>query len=209
MKLENLGAFLTWHLRRENILTGDFLSEFDCPCWISCQTWKRIKMLFFHLLDTAILNSYILLPSCGGKKISHGDFQLALLRNMMAEARQQQWLDRPVGRPPTASVNISRLDTSSISTGLVQWRQDAAVCAVWEVWQGKRAYNISSVMWPYAVIKCVLWIITQRSDCKILHMLPLYTNLKPGNTVSVKQSEFSQFLDTYFVYLGNKHRQHF
>jgi len=40
----------------------------------SCQTWKWMKKLFFLLLDLAIVNSYILLSSCGGKKISHRDF---------------------------------------------------------------------------------------------------------------------------------------
>jgi hypothetical protein len=38
------------------------------------QTWKWTKKLFFHLLDLAILNSYILLSSCVGKKISHREF---------------------------------------------------------------------------------------------------------------------------------------
>jgi hypothetical protein len=32
------------------------------------QTWKWTKKLFFHLLDLAILNSYILLSSCVGNK---------------------------------------------------------------------------------------------------------------------------------------------
>jgi hypothetical protein len=41
---------------------------------VSRCTWKWTKKLFFHLLDLAILNSYILLSSCGGKKISHRDF---------------------------------------------------------------------------------------------------------------------------------------
>jgi len=36
----------------------------------SRRTWKWTKKLFFHLLDLAIVNSYILLSSCGGKKIS-------------------------------------------------------------------------------------------------------------------------------------------
>jgi len=35
----------------------------------SRRTWKWRK-LFFHLLDLATVNSYILLSSCGGKKIS-------------------------------------------------------------------------------------------------------------------------------------------
>ena len=40
----------------------------------SHRTWKWTKKLFFHLSDLAIVNSYILLSSCGGKKISHRDF---------------------------------------------------------------------------------------------------------------------------------------
>jgi hypothetical protein len=34
------------------------------------RTIKWMKKLFFQLLDLAILNSYILHSSCGGKKIS-------------------------------------------------------------------------------------------------------------------------------------------
>jgi len=40
----------------------------------SHRTWKWTKKNLFHLLDLAIVNSYILLSSCGGKKISHRDF---------------------------------------------------------------------------------------------------------------------------------------
>ena len=47
----------------------------------SRRTWKWTKKLFFHLLDLAIVNSYILLSSCGGKKISHRDFHLTLIRD--------------------------------------------------------------------------------------------------------------------------------
>jgi hypothetical protein len=56
----------------------------------SRRTWKWTKKLFLHLLDLAIVNSYVLLSSCGGKKISHRDFQLALLRNMLEVAGQEQ-----------------------------------------------------------------------------------------------------------------------
>lgn len=79
---------------------------------ISCWTWKWMNKLFFHLFDLAILNSYILLPSCCGKKISHRNFWCALLRNMLEVAGKEWWLHRPVGRPTTTSVNNSRLDTS-------------------------------------------------------------------------------------------------
>ena len=40
-------------------------------------TWKWTKKLFFHLLDLAIVNSYVLSSSCGGEKISHRDFRLS------------------------------------------------------------------------------------------------------------------------------------
>jgi len=53
-------------------------------CMASRRTWKWTKKLFFHLLDLAIVNSYILLSSCGGKKISHRDFRLTLIREMLA-----------------------------------------------------------------------------------------------------------------------------
>jgi len=43
---------------------------------ISHHTFKRMKKLLFHLLDLAILNSYILHSSCRGNKISHRDFFL-------------------------------------------------------------------------------------------------------------------------------------
>jgi hypothetical protein len=42
------------------------------------------KSSFFHLLDLAIVNSYILVSSCGGKKISRRDFHFTLIREMLA-----------------------------------------------------------------------------------------------------------------------------
>jgi len=75
------------------------------------RTWKWTKKLFFHLLDLAILNSYILISSCGGKKIAHRDFRLILIREMLAWAGHEPQPSLPVGRPAPASSNIGRLDT--------------------------------------------------------------------------------------------------
>ena len=138
---------------------------------ISCCTWEWKNKLFFHLFDLAILNSYIVLSSYSGKNISHRNFQFTLLRNVLEVAWKERWLQRPIGRPPTTSVNIRRLDTSFNKHC---W---AVVCALQEVWHGKTAWNVWRVMWPYVLIKCVSWIITQRRDCKIFHMQPPYTNL--------------------------------
>jgi hypothetical protein len=51
---------------------------------ISRQTWKWTKNLFFHLLDLTVLKSYIILHSCGSK-LSHRDFQLSLIRDLIQE----------------------------------------------------------------------------------------------------------------------------
>ena len=54
---------------------------------ISHHTSKWTKKLFFHLLDLAILNGYILHSSCGGKKISHKRFTIyPSVRNIFAHA---------------------------------------------------------------------------------------------------------------------------
>ena len=77
----------------------------------SRRTWKWTKKLFFHLMDLTIVNSYILLSSCGGKKISHRDFRLTLIREMLLRAGLEPRPSMPVGRPAPACTNIARLDT--------------------------------------------------------------------------------------------------
>ena len=71
------------------------------------QPWR----FFFHLLDLAIVNSYILLSSSGGKKISHRDFCLILISKMLARSGHEPRPSMPVERPAPASTNIRRLDT--------------------------------------------------------------------------------------------------
>jgi hypothetical protein len=70
---------------------------------ISRRTWKWTNKLFFHLLDLTILNSFILLSSCGGKLL-HRDFRLALVRGLVDHARgiqshSQRCVVRPTAHP--------------------------------------------------------------------------------------------------------------
>jgi hypothetical protein len=51
---------------------------------ISRRTWKWTKKLFFHLLDLTVLNSYILLGSCGAK-LTLRDFRVGLIRDLIQE----------------------------------------------------------------------------------------------------------------------------
>jgi len=69
------------------------------------------EKLFFHLLDLAIVNSYILFSSCDGKKISHRGFRLTLITEILARSGHEPLPFMPVGRPAPAPANIRRLDT--------------------------------------------------------------------------------------------------
>ena len=69
----------------------DYRSHWN-PLWVEIST----KKLFFHLLDVTVLNSSILLHSCGAKYIAHRDFRLLLVRNLIEEAGKSQ--DRPTPR---------------------------------------------------------------------------------------------------------------
>ena len=74
-----------------------YVDKSDCmwnPYSISRWTWKWTKKLFFHLLDLTILNSFIILTSCGSKWL-HWQFKLKLVRDLI------QGVGR-VPRPQTA-----------------------------------------------------------------------------------------------------------
>jgi len=68
---------------------------------MSQRTFKWTRKLFFHLLDLTVLNSWILLSSCGAI-YTHWDFRLLLVRNLIEEAGKSQdhptpdWLEDQV-----------------------------------------------------------------------------------------------------------------
>ena len=84
---------------------------------ISQHTLEWTKKLFFQLLDLVILNSYILLSSCGGNKISHKDFVCTLARNMLAHAEPERRIPWPLGRRPDVELQAARLEVC----GSKQW----------------------------------------------------------------------------------------
>jgi len=79
---------------------------------MSRRTFKWTKKLFFQLLDLTVLNSWILLSSCG-TQYTHRDFRLLLVRNLIEEAGKSQ--DRPtpslIGRPSVGAANIAQFES--------------------------------------------------------------------------------------------------
>jgi len=73
---------------------------------INQHTFKWTTELFFHLLDLTLLNSWILLSSCGAK-YTHRDNRLLLVRNLIqAGISQDHPTPRLVGRPSAAATNV-------------------------------------------------------------------------------------------------------
>ena len=71
------------------------------------RTLKWTTKLFFHSLVLTVLNSWILLPSCG-VKYTYRDFRLLLVSNLIEEAGKSQDHPTPrlVGRPSSDAKNV-------------------------------------------------------------------------------------------------------
>jgi hypothetical protein len=61
--------------------------------------------------DLTALKSYIRFSSILDKKISHTDFHMCLVRNLVAHAGNQPSPQKSLGRP-NASTKVGRLDSS-------------------------------------------------------------------------------------------------
>jgi len=74
---------------------------------MSQHIFKWTTKLFVHLLDLTVLNSWILLSSCGAK-YTHQEFGLLVVRNLIEEAVKRQDLPTPrlVRRPSVAATNV-------------------------------------------------------------------------------------------------------
>jgi len=130
---------------------------------INCRTWKWTKKLFFQLFDLAILNSYILFSSLGGKKILHSDFRNTLLENLLAHAGHERNVQGPIGRPPAAATQVVRLE----ERGTKHWPIPSATRRRCCVYAEKGVTRNVSVICKrcevaFVVIEDALWTTTTR-----------------------------------------------
>ena len=90
---------------------------------ISRWTWKWTKKLFFHLLDLTILNSFIILASYGSK-LSHRQFRLTLVSDLIPEAGSVPWPQTARGRRQVSSTSwIKNLDSRHNRHWLIQCKR--------------------------------------------------------------------------------------
>jgi len=118
--------------------------------------------LFFHLLDLAILNGYILHSSCGSKKMSHRDFRYTLVRNMLAHAGPERRVPSPLDRPPNIESHVSKLEVCGSKHWPIpsEMQLRCRVCKARGVTQ--KVFVKFRVKWGCALKKHVLKITTQR-----------------------------------------------
>ena len=92
-------------------------------CVSSSWTWKWTKKTFLHLLDLTVLNSFIILTSCGSK-LSHWHFRLTLVRALVQVAGRmpQPQTTRQRRQAPSTS-QIQRLDLGHDRHWLIQCKR--------------------------------------------------------------------------------------
>ena len=70
-------------------------------------------------------------------KISHGDFQIILLRKLLAQAGHEQNVQRPIGRSPAAANQVVRFEES----GRKHWPIPSATRRRFRVCAGKGCHQ--------------------------------------------------------------------
>jgi hypothetical protein len=127
----------------------------------SCQTWKWTKKLFFHLLYLAIVNSYILLSSCGGKKVSH---RFSTHWHVLGMSHDHLCLLEDQPKLPLTSEDWTQI---TINTGLPAIPPSSIVaCVLRGVWRDPWSSSVLSVTWHFLWTEIVLWITTQKTTYK-------------------------------------------
>jgi hypothetical protein len=166
----------------------------------SRRTWKWTKKLFFHLLDLTIVNSHILLSSCGGNKISHRNFRLTLIREMLARARHEPRPSMHLGRPAPTSTNIGRLDT----THNKHWptrNHPKARCRVCSARGVSWCSNVSSATWRFVQTEILSNITTQRRNFETSFRSSSVQTDEASNTRWVKERLYLQVcLEFHLLY---------
>ena len=120
---------------------------------MSRRTLKWTTKLFFHLPDLTVLNSWIVLSSCGAK-YTHRDFRLLLVRNLIEEAEKSQ-----------DQVRLKQMLCNSraaiTSTGQRNHHRNSAADCVLAAREKALCVNVPDVMWA-CVGHLVSWNITPK-----------------------------------------------
>ena len=88
--------------------TGDQLQSYYGFSHRTVKWWRR---LFFHLIDLAIVNAYILylMSPCSGKRLTHAQFRIELAKQLLMETAEETVVQHPPGSHTDPNPPSSRL----------------------------------------------------------------------------------------------------
>ncbi|PSN52550.1 PiggyBac transposable element-derived protein 4 [Blattella germanica] len=107
------------------------------------RTWKWTKKMFFHLLDLAILNAYILQKSCGST-LTHLKFREQLVRELIARSQEenlqvQEHSSHWPGKSKERRCRVCQMNKKTKKTVYFCKKCDCGLCIVpcFEIWHTK------------------------------------------------------------------------
>jgi len=110
-------ATAPWNLTSWNCTISTWVTATNLIVQLTAIWWVDIPSsgppkLFFHFMDLTVLNSWILLSSCGAN-YTHRDFRLLLVRNLTEEPGKSQDCPTPklVGGPSSGAKNVLWLES--------------------------------------------------------------------------------------------------
>ena len=124
------------------------------------QTWKYSKKLVLHHLDIAILNSFIILPTCG-PKLSHKLFRMTLVRDLIQTSGEASTSDHTTSKTGPSNQPTKRHDTQH-NNGIWNVREFGVMCVLLKTQKKEWNWSVQTSM-CVCVLAHVLRCITQNS----------------------------------------------
>ena len=143
--------------------TGDQLESYYGFSHRTVKWWRR---LFFHLIDMAIVNTYILylMSPCSGRRLTHAQFHIELAKQLLMEVvtpADEPTAEQPHGPRPDPSPPSSRLterhfpDKLGLTAAGHQHQPDCIICSKRKGRRRKStAYECKQCHLPMCVIPC-------------------------------------------------------
>jgi hypothetical protein len=131
---------------------------------------KWTMKLFFQLLDLTVLNSWILLSSCGAK-CTHRDSRLLLVRNLIEEAGRSHYCPTPVCL--VGQVRLTQMLRGWTATVTIIGQQNTKTISGAMFAQRGASERPPFTNMPYVMWVCAWWraspVTTQKQICKLLY----------------------------------------
>ena len=173
--------------------TGDQLESYYGFSHWTVKWWRR---LFFHQIDMAIVNAYILylMSPCSSKRLTHSQFRVELAKQLLMEEviPVEEPEGRPLGphldpNPPSSCLTGRHFPGKLGSTTAGHQRQQQCVVCSHKKGRGRTTttYKCKQCQLPMCVVPCFELYHTRTHPERYLWCTPpLFLTLSPPNSLS-------------------------